>query len=217
MTKNVLIVAANGQISQLIEGRILDESKFDDVHLTLFLRNKSRLANLANNSRITLVEGSLDSLDDLKLATDGQDIVFVGVVDHTSDNRQTQNVVDAMKANGVKRLVYTNVLGIYDEVPGAYGDWNKQMIGKGLPSALHSDQILEQSGLDYTTLRLPWLNDREIKYEITHKNEAYNGVSGSRKSIADVVLRIIANTEFLKNDSVGIADPDTQGEDRPVY
>lgn len=217
MTKNVLIVAANGQISQLIEERVLDESKFDDVQLTLFLRNKSRLANLANNSRVTLVEGSLDSLDDLKLATEGQDIVFVGVVDHTSDNHQTQNVVDAMKANGVKRLVYTNVLGIYDEVPGAYGGWNKQMIGKGLPSALNSDRILEQSGLDYTTLRLPWLNDREIKYEITHKNEAYNGVSGSRKSIADIVLRIIDNPEFLKNDSVGIADSDTQGENRPVY
>lgn len=217
MTKKVLIIAANGQISQLVEGRILDEDKFDDVHLTLFLRNKSRLSSLANNSRVTLAEGSLDSLDDLKKSVDGQDIVFVGVVDHTSDNHQTQNVVDAMKATGVKRVIYTNVLGIYDEVPGAYGDWNKQMIGKGLPSALKSDQILEQSGLDYTTLRLPWLNDREVKYEITHKNESYVGVSGSRKSIADVVLRIIADSEFLNNDSVGIADPATQGEDRPVY
>ncbi|BAP86337.1 saccharopine dehydrogenase related protein [Paucilactobacillus hokkaidonensis JCM 18461] len=217
MTKNVLIIAANGQISQLIEGRILNEDKYADVHLTLFLRNKSRLASLANNSRVTLVEGSLDSLDDLKQAVDGQDIVFVGVVDHTSDNHQTQNVVDAMKSTGVKRVIYTNVLGIYDEVPGAYGDWNKQMIGKGLSSALKSDQILEQSGLAYTTLRLPWLNDREVKYEITHKNESYVGVSGSRKSIADVVLRIIADSEFLNDDSVGIADPATQGEDRPVY
>ncbi len=195
----------------------MNEDKYADVHLTLFLRNKSRLASLANNSRVTLVEGSLDSLDDLKQAVDGQDIVFVGVVDHTSDNHQTQNVVDAMKSTGVKRVIYTNVLGIYDEVPGAYGDWNKQMIGKGLSSALKSDQILEQSGLAYTTLRLPWLNDREVKYEITHKNESYVGVSGSRKSIADVVLRIIADSEFLNDDSVGIADPATQGEDRPVY
>lgn len=217
MTKNVLIIAANGQISRLVQERVLNEDEFADVNLTLFLRNKSRLANVANNSRVTLIEGSLDSLEDLTQATKGQDIVFVGVVDHTSDNHQTQNVVDAMKANGAQRLIYTNVLGIYDEVPGEYGKWNQQTIGSGLPSALKSDQILEQSGLDYTTLRLPWLNDREVKYEVTHKNEPYLGVSGSRKSIADVVLRIIAKPDFLKNDSVGIADPNTQGETRPVY
>lgn len=217
MTKNVLIIAANGQISRIIEDRVLDEAKFDDVHLSLFLRDKSRLSNLANDSRVTLIEGSLDSQADLNEAVKNQDLVFVGVVDHTSDNHQTKNVVAAMKTAGVQRLVYTNVLGIYDEVPGAYGEWNKQTIGGGLPSALRSYQIMEESGLDYTTLRLPWLNDREVKYEITHKEEPYLGVSGSRKSIADVVLRIIDNPDFLKNDSVGIADPDTQGEDRPVY
>ncbi|MCV3740645.1 SDR family oxidoreductase [Lentilactobacillus hilgardii] len=217
MTKNVLIMAANGQIARLVEDRILNEEQLAEVHLTLFLRDANRLANLSNNSRVTLIEGSLDKPSDVKRAVTGQDIVFVGVVDHTSDAHQTQYVVDAMKESGVKRLVYTNVLGIYDEVPGAYGEWNKETIGSGLPSALRSDQIMEKSGLDYTTLRLPWLNDRDVKYDITHKGEPYLGVSGSRKSIADVVVRIIANPDFLKNDSVGIADPATQGNDRPVY
>ncbi|MFT8879440.1 MAG: NAD(P)H-binding protein [Oenococcus sp.] len=214
MTKNVLIMAANGQISQLVEEGLLNGSQFSDVHLTLFARQKSRLAS---NSRVTSITGSLDNPADVKQAIAGQDIVFVGVVDHTPDNHQTQNVVDAMKAAGVQRLIYANVLGIYDEVPGAYSRWNKSAIGSGLASALSSDQIMEQSGLAYTTLRLPWLNDREVKYEITHKDEQYLGVSGSRKSIADVVLRIIADPDFLKNDSVGIADPATQGQTRPVY
>lgn len=31
-------MAANGQISQIIEQRILTEAQFSDVHLTLFLR-----------------------------------------------------------------------------------------------------------------------------------------------------------------------------------
>ncbi|WP_027698868.1 NAD(P)H-binding protein [Weissella oryzae] len=218
MTKNVLIMAANGQISQLIVNQILNESKFKDVHLTLFLRQKNQLSNLANNSRVTLIEGSLDNIKDVNDAVLNQDLVFVGVVDHTNDNHQTTNVVNAMKRAGVNRLVYTNVLGIYNEVPGEFGTWNKEMIGSGLPSALKSDQIMEHSELDYTTLRLPWLNDRdEIKYEITHKDEKYLGVSGSRKSIADVVLRIIEDNTFLNNDSVGIADSNTEGENRPVY
>lgn len=207
-------MAANGQISQLVEEGLLKGNQFADVHLTLFARQKS---HFAGNSRVTSITGSLDNPADVKKAIAGQDIVFVGVVDHTPDNHQTQSVVDAMKEAGVQRLIYANVLGIYDEVPGAYGRWNKSAIGSGLASALRSDQIMEQSGLDYTTLRLPWLNDREVKYEITHKDEQYLGVSGSRKSIADVVLRIIAEPDFLKNDSVGIADPATQGQTRPVY
>lgn len=89
MTKNVLIMAANGQISQIVEQRILSEAQFSDVHLSLFLRNKSRLSQLAKNERVTLIEGSLDSAADIQAAIAGQDIVFVGVVDHTADNHQT--------------------------------------------------------------------------------------------------------------------------------
>lgn len=81
-----------------------------------------------------------------------------------------------------------------------------------------ADELLEASGLDYTTLRLPWLNNRdEIKYEITHRHEPFVGVSGSRKSIADVVLKIVKDPSFGSKDSLGIADPTTQGQDRPVY
>ena len=84
-----------------------------------------------------------------------------------------------------------------------------------LQAAINSDKLLAKSGLHYTTLRLPWLNDRnEIKYSIT---TPYIGVSGSRKSIADAILKIVRNPELYDNDSIGITDPDTQGKDRPVY
>ncbi len=52
---------------------------------------------------------------------------------------------------------------------------------------------------------------------ITHKNEEYIGVSGSRKSIADVIVKIVEDSNYMSNDSIGIADANTQGEDRPVY
>lgn len=78
--------------------------------------------------------------------------------------------------------------------------------------------MLEKSGIDYTTLRLLWLNDRnEVKYAVTHKNEPFNGVSASRQSVADLILRILANPTFGSKDSLGLADPATQCEERPVY
>lgn len=82
MTKKVMILAANGQIAQIVEHRILTEDQFADVDLTLFLRNTSRLANLQDNSRVTLVEGDITDPTAVSAAMAGQDLVFVAVVDH---------------------------------------------------------------------------------------------------------------------------------------
>lgn len=217
------ILAANGHIARLVENRILNEDQFKNVDLTLMLRHSDRLSNLASNPRVTILEGDLNNPADVDKAVAGQDMVFNAVIDHDENgNRPTHNIINAMKKHGVKRLILTNLLGIYDEVPGAFGKWNRDTCFGGQVTddnaAVVSDRLAAESGLDYTTLRLPWLNDRdEVKYKITHKDEPFYGVSGSRQSIADVVLKIVADPSFGKNDSLGIADPDTQGSTRPVY
>ncbi|WP_461226158.1 NAD(P)H-binding protein [Lacticaseibacillus suihuaensis] len=216
---NLLILAANGQIARIVEDRILKEAAFADVNLTLGLRNTARLAALAaENPRVTLVEADLTSADDIQRAMAGQDMVFIAVVDHGKGNAMTKNVIAAVKQHGTARIISTSLLGLYNEVPGEFGRWNHEMVASGLQAAIDADQLLAASGITYTTLRLPWLNDRdEVKYEITHRNDEYVGVSGSRQSIADVVLKIVADSTFAANDSIGIADPATQGERRPVY
>lgn len=214
----LLILAANGQIARIVEHRILTEPQFKDVELTLGLRRAERLARLADNPRVKVVETDLEDPASVSAAVFGQDLVFVAVVDHDADNAMTKNVIAAMKAHHVDRVVFTNILGIYNEVPGEFGEWNLNQVRSGLNAAINSDRLLADSGLTYTTLRLPWLNDRdEVKYAVTTKRQPYNGVSGSRQSIADVVLKIVANPRFAANDSIGIADPDTQGKTRPVY
>ncbi|MCH4056494.1 MAG: NAD(P)H-binding protein [Lactobacillaceae bacterium] len=214
--KNVLILGANGQIARIVEERLLNEQL--DVHLTLFLRQAQRLAKFANDERVTLIDGDIQDYDAVNTAMKGQDLVYLALVDHTAANVLTKNMIKAMKENGVQRVVASSLLGLYNEVPGEYGRWNYQMVKTGLPAAIAADQLLANSGLAYTTLRFPWLNDcDEVKYVITHKNDPYLGVSGSRQSMADVIVMIVADFDYLKNDSVGIADADTQGETRPVY
>lgn len=213
----LLILAANGQIARIVEQRVLTEDEFKDVQLTLGLRNSQRLNQLADNPRVRLVDVELTSAEDVADAMVGQDIVFVAVVDHGSDNAMTKNVINAAKANGT-RVIATNILGIYNEVPGEFGRWNLEIVKSGLQAAIDADKLLTNSGIAFTTLRLPWLNDRdEVKYTITSRNEPYVGVSGSRQSVADVVLRIVAEPAFAINDSIGMADPETQGLARPVY
>ena len=215
---NLLILAANGQIARIVEQRILQEPEFAGVNLTLVLRRSQRLAALAANPRVKLVEGDISDPAVLDQAMTGIDLVFVAVVDHDGQNRPTKAIIQAMNAHHVQRIIATNILGIYNEVPGEFGRWNLASVRSGLAAAIKADQLLAASGLDYTTLRLPWLNDRdEVKYTVTHRAEPYLGVSGSRQSIADVVLQIVADPTRFSRDSIGIADPATQGEDRPVY
>lgn len=214
----LLILAANGQIARLVEQRILNEPQFSDVELTLGLRRAERLSALASNPRATVIETDLEDAASVGRAVAGQDMVFVAVVDHNRDTWMTKNVITAMQAHHVHRIIFTNILGIYNEVPGEFGRWNLAQVRSGLAAAQRSDQLLAESDLAYTTLRLPWLNNRdEVKYTVTTRNEPYVGVSGSRQSVADVVLKIVADPDFAANDSIGMAEPDTQGEDRPVY
>lgn len=214
--KKVLILGANGQIARIVEERLLQEQP--DVYLTLFLRNAKRLNDLTDNDRVTLVDGDVENAHDVSAAMKGQDIVYVAMVDHDADNQITKNVIAAMKANGVKRVISFNILGIYNEVPGEFGRWNQKQVRWGLQAAINADQLLKDSGLDYTTIRIPWLNDHdEVKYTVTHEGEEYVGVSGSRQSVADVIVKMVANPDYLAKDSIGLADPDTQGLDRPVY
>ncbi len=41
-------------------------------------------------------------------------------------------MIAAMKACDVKRLIFVLSLGIYDEVPGKFGEWNNAVIGEPL-------------------------------------------------------------------------------------
>ncbi|WP_251716241.1 NAD(P)H-binding protein [Lactobacillus agrestimuris] len=220
MTKNVAIIGANGQIARLVEDRILNENK--DVHLTLFLRNASRLSELEGNSQVTIIDGDATDPEDLRKAIKGQDIVYVSFVDHGAGAKTTQDIIKIMDEEGVKRLISSNILGIYDEVPGKFGDYNRDVCfgGKVEPdnAMVLSDKYVEDSDLNWTVMRIAWLNDRDdTNYTVTQKGEEYVGVSVSRKSVADVVVSIINDPSKYSDESIGFADPATQGSDKPVY
>ncbi|WP_260237238.1 NAD(P)H-binding protein [Limosilactobacillus fermentum] len=177
------------------------------------LRRPERLEQFRENPRVTLLAGDLTKPADVVKATKGADLIWSAVVDHDQTNRPTKNIIAAAKLNGVERVVETSLLGLYNEVPGEFGDWNRDYCFNGDPTgttAVLADQLLAESGLTYTTLRLPWLNDRpEVNYTLTHRHDQFVGVSGSRRSIADPSLGA--------NDSLGIGDPTTEGATRPVY
>ncbi len=64
-----------------------------------------------------------------------------------------------MRASGVKRLIFVLSLGIYDEIPGRFGEWNHEITGEPLKYYRRAADAIEASGLDFTILRPAWLTD----------------------------------------------------------
>lgn len=122
-------------------------------------------------------------------------------------------------AAGVKKLIAATSLGIYNEVPGKFGQWNKEILVDAIDKMADSTAVLEDPDLDYTLLRMAWLYDDEenTRYELTEKGEPFKGTQVTREAVARLVLEIIEDTEgrFAKR-SLGVSEPDTDW-DKPSF
>lgn len=91
-------------------------------------------------------------------------------------------------------------MGIYDEVPG-------QRYKSVLDPYRDAAQIIEQSDLDYTIIRPEWLNNKdEIDYGTTQKGEPFANPQAtvSRKSVADLVVKLATTPDFEIGSSLGV-------------
>ncbi|VWB34458.1 SDR family oxidoreductase [Burkholderia lata] len=208
---NVLILGASGQIACWAV-QMLGEHQ--NVRQTLLVRDAAKLAG-NEPANASVVIGDVRDKKLLPRIMDGQDIVYVNLAGDV--DVQTEHVLAAMKAANVKRLIFVNSLGIYDEVPGKFGDWNRREIGQYLPPYRRSADLIEASDTDYTILRAAWLQDKdEVSYEITRRDEPFKGTEVSRKSVAALVTELVAHPDRLVRANVGVNKPGTDG-DRPAF
>jgi uncharacterized protein YbjT (DUF2867 family) len=134
----------------------------------------------------------------------GQDIVYANLTGEDIDV-QAKAIVAAMKTARVRRLVFVTSLGIYDEVPGKFGAWNGRQIGAYLPPFRRAADAIETSDLDYTILRPAWLTDEdEVTYETTEKGEPFEGTAVSRRSVADLTVKIIPSPTLHSRGNTGV-------------
>ncbi len=145
---NVLILGANGQIARNAIDLFLDTT---DANLTLFLRNASRL-NISNPDREHVIEGDVTDIEKLKEAMVGQDVIYANL-GGSDFVQQAESIVEAMHAANKKRIIFISSLGIYDEVPGKFGEWHKNTLGEILVIDRKAADVIEASDLDYTILR----------------------------------------------------------------
>ncbi len=212
MTK-VLILGAAGKIARQAIDQFLEQT---DAYLTLYLRKSRRLLQ-RRGERVELIEGDVNDTRYLQAAALGQDIVYANLGGDDIEN-QARSVVAALEASGVRRLIWISTLGIYDEVPGAFGRWNHEQLDDGyLGPYSAAANVIESADLDYTIVRPAWLTDKdEVDYELTQKGEPFKGTEVSRKSVADLVVKLAQDPPRDIRASLGISKPGTEG-DKPAW
>src|SRR2546426_4820586 len=137
---NVLVLGANGQLARNTIPILLQNP---EVTLTMYLRRDHRLKN-PDPSRVTIVEGDVVDQRTLRTAMRGQDAVYANLTGPMA--QQARAIIDAMHAEGLKRLIFISSMGIYGEVPGEH-------YRNVLDPYRDSAALIEQSDLDYTILR----------------------------------------------------------------
>lgn len=153
--------------------------------------------------------------DVLGKALQGQDIVYANLGGEIV--AQAEALVTALDTAGVKRLIFVDALGIYDELPAAFNEWNRSMIGDALVDYRKAADVLEASDLDYTIIRPAWLtNNDETDYELTQRDEQFKGTEVSRKAVAAFIATVIADPSTHSRANVGIDKPGTDG-DKPSF
>ena len=190
---NVLILGANGQVARNTTRVFLRDT---DAKLTLYLRRASRLQN-PDPKRVTIVEGDVLDRAALEAAMKGHDVVYANL--SGAMEQQAESIVAAMRATGLKRLIFISSMGIYGEVPG-------ERYRSVLDPYRDSAAVIEGSDLDYTILRSGWFTrDDEIAYQITQKGQPFKGHDVSLNSLSDLIVKLALTPGMESHRSLGVS------------
>lgn len=206
----VAVLGASGRIAtHVVEQLGLRE----DIDLTLVLRNAARLATVPEGARV--LEGDVLDRSLLTEALRDQDVVYANLSGDVAD--QARAIIEVMDEVGTTRLIFVTSIGILDEVPGAFGEWNRQMIGSMLTEYREASDVIEASDLDYTVLRPAWLtDDGDAEYEVTERDEPFRGTEVSRRGVAAFVIDLIDSPQAHLRANLGVNKPGTDG-DKPSF
>ena len=195
---NVLIIGATGSVGSVTRQYFLDHT---DDQLTLMARNTRRLGQLSDRERA--VAGSVTDTATLTAALKGQDVVFAALSGNLAG--MAKGLVAAMDETGVKRLLFIASMGIYNEIPASVGASGNLATNPMLQGYRNAAEVVEASDLNYTVIRPGWFdNGNDTDYQVTKKGEPFGGHDVSRKSIADLVVRLAHDETLGARDSLGI-------------
>ena len=217
MYKYITILGAAGQIAQKLIATLLT---YTDMHLTLYGRQLSTRLHpeILEHERVTVIEGSFQNPAKLEQAVTNAEIVFVGAMESGSDMAA---IVKALSRKNVRRVIGLSMAGLSGEFPAALEKWTFDNLPISyVQGERQARNVLRESNLNYTILRLPWLyNDMEnTNYELIPEGAPFNDAQVTREAVVKAVydiLHVEDETPFSRA-SIGVGEPGTH-YDKPSF
>ena len=213
MYKYITILGAAGQIAQKLTATLLT---YTDMHLTLYGRQLSTRLHpeILEHERVTVIEGSFQNPAKLEEAVTNAEIVFVGAMESGSD---MASIVKALSRKNVRRVIGLSMAGLSGEFPAALEKWTFDNLPISyVQGERQARNVLRESNLNYTILRLTWLyNDSEnTNYELIPEGVQFNDAQVTREAVVKAIFDILHvddETPFHRA-SIGIGEPGTHYE-----
>ena len=197
--KNVLLLGATGTAGSALTKKLLTDT---DCHLTLFARHAKDM--YADTDCIAVVNGDAENLEELKSVMLSQDVVYCAISGDALP-KIAENIVAAMTANDVKRLIFMGAVGIYNEIPDEIdGKDNLDNEPAQIPNRKAVD-VVEASKLNYTVLRPGYLGaGDEDDFVLTVKGKAARGYTTPIPALVKFAVRLILDGNLYLRESVSI-------------
>ena len=210
MYKYITILGAAGQIAQKLTATLLT---YTDMHLTLYGRQLSTRLHpeILEHERVTVIEGSFQNPAKLEQAVTNAEIVFVGAMESGSD---MASIVKALSRKNVRRVIGLSMAGLSGEFPASLEKWTFDNLPISyVQGERQARNVLRESNLNYTILRLTWLyNDPEnTNYELIPEGVQFNDAQVTREAVVKAIFDILHvddETPFHRA-SIGIGEPGT--------
>ena len=217
MYKYITILGAAGQIAQKLTATLLT---YTDMHLTLYGRQLSTRLHpeILEHERVTVIEGSFQNPAKLEQAVTNAEIVFVGAMEAGSD---MASIVKALSRKNVRRVIGLSMAGLSGEFPAALEKWTFDNLPISyVQGERQARNVLRESNLNYTILRLTWLyNDPEnTNYELIPEGAQFNDAQVTREAVVKAIFDILHaedETPFHRT-SIVIGEPGTH-YDKPSF
>ncbi len=205
----IAVFGSTGQIGKLLVEQALDEG----LQVVAYARDPSKLDDYKKNQNLIIVEGQLSDKNRIEEAINGVDAVLsmlgpdiVGKVVGMPISQGTQNIVDAMEKNGVKRLIVIATQSVPDPNDSPtlrikIGRAFVRLVARhAYDEVIGLSEIIQSSDLDWTIVRFWQPTDGKRTGNILHGYVGKTSLGGktTRADIAEFSFEQLTDKTYIR-------------------
>jgi putative NADH-flavin reductase len=201
----IAIFGATGETGR----QLVEQALAAGYQVVAYVRNPSKLNTKHEN--LTIVQGELADQAIIERAVSAADAVISvlgprGGSKGKPITRGMQNIIEAMKKQGVRRLIISSTLSAKD--PNDLPDFKAKALVNLVKLTMHAayEEIVSvadtvrKSDLDWTIVRLTTLNNnpKSGKVRVGYLGKGEVGLRISRADLAEFMLKQVQDTKYLR-------------------